>query len=309
MLDVMMIDDRQNLLRIQQRRSVMCTNTDLLPVNPKYKARIFELLYQDKKELLDLYNAVNGTSYEDPEELENAVYMAMHNDVSFVIGWNVSLYEHQSTFSPNLPLRFLFYMSDLYSAITRDDNLYGEKLIKVPAPKFIIFYNGIKSRPEREVLTLSAMYQIEEEEPELELKATLLNINIGYNEQLKRTCKSLGDYCEYTGRVRAYAKEMPIEEAVERAITECIREGILADFLSRNRTEAKKVSIYEYDEEKHLRMEREQSYADGLEQGIVQEQYRMAQEMYKKGFPLEQISELIGVDKEQIEQWCKENKK
>ena len=116
--------------------------------------------------------------------------------------------------------------------------------------------------------------------------------------------KALGDYCEYTGRVRAYAKEMPIEEAVERAITECIREGILADFLSRNRTEAKKVSIYEYDEEKHLRMEREQSYADGLEQGIVQEQYRMAQEMYKKGFPLEQISELIGVDKEQIEQWC-----
>ena len=100
---------------------------------------------------------------------------------------------------------------------------------------------------------------------------------------------------------------MPIEEAVERAITECIREGILADFLSRNRTEAKKVSIYEYDEEKHLRMEREQSYADGLEQGIVQEQYRMAQEMYKKGFPLKEISDLIGASEEQIEQWCKEN--
>ena len=119
--------------------------------------------------------------------------------------------------------------------------------------------------------------------------------------------KALGDYCEYTGRVRAYAKEMPIEAAVERAITECIREGILADFLSRNRTEAKKVSIYEYDEEKHLRMEREQSYADGLEQGIVQEQYRMAQEMYKKGFPLKEISDLIGASEEQIEQWCKEN--
>ena len=145
--------------------------------------------------------------------------------------------------------------------------------------------------------------------------------------------KALGDYCEYTGRVRAYAKEMPIEAAVERAITECIREGILADFLSRNRTEAKKVSIYEYDEEKHLRMEREQSYADGLEQGIergieqgiergieqgiergieqgiVQEQYRMAQEMYKKGFPLKEISDLIGASEEQIEQWCKEEKK
>ena len=77
------------------------------------------------------------------------------------------------------------------------------------------------------------------------------------------------------------------------------------------------MSIYEYDEEKHLRMEREQSYADGLEQGIergieqgiVQEQYRMAQEMYKKGFPLKEISDLIGASEEQIEQWCKEEKK
>ena len=97
-----------------------------------------------------------------------------------------------------------------------------------------------------------------------------MNINIGYNEALKKTCKSLGDYSEYTGRVRSYAKDLPIEEAVEKAITECIQEGILKDFLSKHRAEAKKVSIYEYDEEKHLRMEREQSYADGLKQGIEQ---------------------------------------
>ncbi len=231
------------------------------------------MLYQDKKELLDLYNAVNGTKYEDPEQLEintleNAIYMAMHNDVSFVIGWSVSLYEHQSTFSPNLPLRFLFYMSDLYSAITKNANLYGKKKIGIPAPKFISFYNGIEKRPEREVLSLSAMYQMKEENPELELRATLLNINTGYNENLKRTCKSLGDYCEYTGRVRRYANEMPIEDAVEKAITECMNEDILVEFLSKNRAEAKKVSIYEYDEEKHLRMEREQSYTEGMEAGL-----------------------------------------
>ena len=99
-------------------------------VNRTYKARIFEMLYSDKTELLDLYNAVNGTNYKDPEQLEintlkNAIYMAMHNDISFVIDMQLSLYEHQSTFSPNLPLRYLFYMSDLYSAITRNDNLYG----------------------------------------------------------------------------------------------------------------------------------------------------------------------------------------
>ena len=95
----------------------MSETKELMPVNFKYKARIFEMLYSDKKELLDLYNAVNGTAYDNPEELEintleNAIYMAMHNDVSFVIDTMLSLYEHQSTYSPNLPLRYLFYISD-----------------------------------------------------------------------------------------------------------------------------------------------------------------------------------------------------
>ncbi len=98
---------------------------ETMSVNRQYKSKIFAMLYQDKKELLSLYNAVNGTNYKDPEQLEintleNAIYMSMHNDISFVIGCNVSLYEHQSTFSPNLPLRFLFYMSDLYSKMTNE---------------------------------------------------------------------------------------------------------------------------------------------------------------------------------------------
>lgn len=287
----------------------MRNNTKQLAVNRTYKARIFEMLYEDKKELLDLYNAVNGTDYDNPDDLEintleNAVYMAMRNDVSFVIGCYVSLYEHQSTFSPNLPLRFLFYMSDLYSAMTKDDNLYGKTKVKIPAPKFIIFYNGVDKRPEREELTLSSMYQIEETEPDLELKATLLNINCGYNEQLKKTCKSLGDYCEYTSRVRNYAKEMSIEEAVEKSIIECIQEGILAEFLSKNRAEAKKVSIYEYDEEKHMRMEREQSYAEGMkqgrEQGREQEQNRLILAMHEKGYKSEQIADLMSIDIKQV---------
>lgn len=243
-----------------------------MPINRTYKARIFEMLYSDKKELLNLYNAVNGTNYKDPEQLEintleNAIYMAMHNDISFVIDMKLSLYEHQSTFSPNLPLRYLFYISDLYAVITRNDNVYGEKMIRIPTPKFIIFYNGEEPRPEREVLKLSSMYSVEDEHPSLEVEAILLNINPGYNESLKKVCKSLSDYMEYTSRIRKYAKEMSIEEAVERAITECIREGILADFLSKNRAEAKHMSIYEYDAEKHIRMEREDARADGIAEG------------------------------------------
>ena len=127
--------------------------------------------------------------------------------------------------------------------------------------------NGIKKRPEREVLKLSDMFEMSTDDPQLELKALLLNINEGFNEDLKKACKTLGDYTEYTGRVRKYAKEMSIEDAVELAITECIAEGILAEFLSRNRAEAKKVSIYEYDEEKHMRMEREASFEAGMQEG------------------------------------------
>ena len=223
----------------------MSETKEMMPVNFKYKARIFEMLYSDKSELLDLYNAVNGTAYDNPEELEintleNAIYMAMHNDVSFVIDTMLSLYEHQSTYSPNLPLRYLFYISDLYSKITNEENLYGEKMIKIPTPRFIIFYNGEQKRPEKEILKLSSMYLSEDDKPSLELEALFLNINPGYNENLKSVCRSLSDYAEYTSRVRRYAKERPIEEAVEKAITECIQEGILVKFLSEHRAEAKK---------------------------------------------------------------------
>ncbi|PLT58886.1 hypothetical protein CDL21_14965, partial [Mediterraneibacter gnavus] len=110
----------------------MNQTTQMQPVNRLYKSRIFAMLYSDRKDLLDLYNAVGGRHYEDPElleinTLENAIYMSMHNDLSFLIDSRLSLYEHQSTYSPNLPLRYLFYISDLYSGMTKDENLYGTK--------------------------------------------------------------------------------------------------------------------------------------------------------------------------------------
>ena len=173
------------------------------PVNRLYKARIFAMLYQDKKELLDLYNAISGKHYEDPElleinTLENAIYMTMRNDLSFLIDFRLSLYEHQSTYSPNLPLRDLFYISDLYSGMVKDENLYGVKLVQIPAPQFVIFYNGMNEMPDRTVLRLSDAYSVKEENPALELTAVMLNINLGHNEKLKGLCKSLKDYSEYT---------------------------------------------------------------------------------------------------------------
>lgn len=245
---------------------------DLIPVNRLYKARLFAMIFSQKEELLGLYNAANGTSYTDPESLEintleNAIYMSMNNDVSFIIDSRLSLYEHQSTYSPNLPLRYLMYVVDLYSVITKDENLYGSKLIRIPTPRFIIFYNGEGKQPDFQILKLSDMFEIPAGHPALELEAVMLNINPGHNEELLSKCKTLGDYSEYTARVRKYAKKMELAEAVEKAITECISEGILSEFLEKNRAEAKRVSIYEYDEEKHIRLERRDAKEEGLVQG------------------------------------------
>lgn len=286
--------------------------TDVLTTNRMYKSRIFAMLFSDKNELLKLYNAINGTSYDDPDllqvnTLENAIYMSMQNDVSFIIEMRLNLYEHQSTYSPNLPVRYLLYVADVYSDYTKDMNLYGTKAVKLPTPKFVIFYNGQAEQPDRKELKLSELFSIPDADPSLELKAVMLNINKGHNRKLMETCRILHDYAEYTYRVREYATEMPLDEAVERAITECISEGILADFLRKNRAEAKKVSIYEYDEERHMRQTREEGveegYASGLSEGLLQGITQTAINLLKSGLLTDiQIKEITGITSQKLDE-------
>lgn len=287
------------------------SNIDVLTANRMYKSRIFAMLFSDRNELLKLYNAINGTSYDDPDllqvnTLENAVYMSMQNDVSFIIDMRLNLYEHQSTYSPNLPVRYLLYVADVYSDYTKDMNLYGTKAVKLPTPRFVIFYNGQAEQPDRKELKLSELFSIPDADPSLELKAVMLNINKGHNRKLMETCRTLQDYAEYTFRVREYAAEMPLDLAVEQAITECISEGILADFLRKNRAEAKKVSIYEYDEERHMRQTREEGmeegYANGFSQGIEQGITQTVINLLKSGLLTDiQIREITGLDQEQLD--------
>ena len=261
--------------------------------NRTYRSRLFAMIFSEKENLLELYNAVNGTHYEDAEllevnTLENAIYMSMRNDLSFIIDSRLSLYEHQSTRNPNLPLRFLFYIADLYSGMLRGANLYGTKRLQLDTPHFLIFYNGQEEMPERMTLRLSDLFKIPEEKPQLELTATMWNINIGNNRRLMEASRTLRDYAEYTSRVREYVQKMPLEKAVERAVDECIREGVLADFLRKNRAEAIKMSIYEYDEEDHKRILRE----EGREEGRIEGRKEGQEEGRVKG-KVEDVLELL----------------
>ena len=273
-----------------------------LKSNRLYKSRLFVMLFEDKKNLLELYNAVSGKHYEDPEllkinTLDNAIYMSMRNDLSFLIDARLSLYEHQSTYSPNLPLRFLFYLSDLLSGITRDENLYGKKKVKIPTPRFLVFYNGEAPQPDSKVLKLSDLYETEETDHKLELEVLMLNINAGHNPELMAASHTLWEYAEYTARVRKYAGEMSVSEAVDRAIAECIQENILKEFLEKYQAEAKNVSIYEYDEERHLRQEREAAWKEGKEDTLIE----MIRKKLKKGNSIAEIADALELDEDEIQ--------
>ena len=283
--------------------------------NRNYKSSIFTMLFSDKRELLGLYNAVSGKDYKDPgllevNTLENAIYMAIKNDLSFVIDSQLSLYEHQSTYSPNLPLRMLLYLADLYADMTKNENLYGKKKVKIPPPQFIIFYNGVERQPDRRILRLSDLYEVEEEEHKLELEAVMLNVNAGHNRELLQSCKTLADYAEYTACIRKYAEEMDTEDAVECAIVECIQEGILEEFLRKNRAEAKRMSIYEYDQARHIRQEREdaweEGWSEGRDEGRQEEKRSVAARLAEMGMAAEQIAQAVGETAAVVERWLAE---
>ena len=278
---------------------------DSLTVNRTFKSTLFIMLFEDRKNLLELYNAITGKHYADPElleinTLENAIYMSMKNDISFLIDGRLSLYEHQSTKNPNLPLRFLLYISHLYSRLTVKANLYGERIVQIPAPEFIIFYNGKEEMPERQLLKLSDMYSVMEENPKLELEATLLNISGTNNRKLKEACRTLRDYAIYTDKIRAYTETMELPEAVDRAINECIEEDILRDFLMKHKAEARAMSIFEYDQERHMQLEREAGIEKGRRQGEEQLLCRLVQKNLARGLNITEIAEVLDETEERI---------
>jgi len=247
------------------------------PINSQYKDRLFKLVFKDKKDLLQLYNAVNDTDYDNPDDvevntLEDVVYMGMRNDISFLITNILNLYEHQSTFSPNLPLRGLLYFARLYQKIVGNDKkIYSGKLLELPYPQFVVFYNGTKNEPERQVLKLSDAFPkwSNEESVALECKAVVLNINLGYNKEVMEKCKKLKEYAQYVARVRAFLDAgFDIETAIDKATDECIEEGILEQILRDNRGEVRSMLLTQYDEQAHIEYEKELSFEEGKEEGI-----------------------------------------
>lgn len=266
---------RQNNKNVKEK-------TKSLLVNRNYKDTVFRILYRDdKKRQLELYNSVSGKNYTNANELQvvtlkHALYMGMKNDLAFLVSDDLHLYEHQSTVNPNIPLRFLHYISKEYEGLVGNHKLYGSTPVKIAIPYFLVFYNGTEQYPKRTLLKLSDLYKannnvstnissnsnsneilnnnvgiiLEKEAPFLELKVLVVNINPGQNETFLEQCTTLCEYMKYVSKVRKYNTELGLEQAVNRAVDECIQEGILEDFLRKNKAEVVAMSIFEYDEKK-----------------------------------------------------------
>ncbi len=249
-------------------------------VNRKYKDVLFRFIFRDKKDLLSLYNAINGTDYKNPEELEintleNVIYMKMKNDLSFLVGASMNLYEHQSTWNPNMPLRGLFYFAELYERYINGQGyrLTGSTRIPLPFPNYIVFYNGLEWEAERTELALSEAFEEQREglRPALECRATILNINSGHNRELMEKCRRLHEYAEFIQRIRDnLQKGMALEKAVEKSIEYCLAHGILADILRKCQMEVQNMLLEEYDEKAEREYLRKESLEEGIKQGIEQ---------------------------------------
>ena len=249
------------------------TTAGAVSANRNYKDTVFRMLFSDKKNLLSLYNAVNSRDYTNPDDLEivtleNAISMGMKNDLAFIIDTNLYLYEHQSTYNPNMPLRDLFYISNEYQKLLDKKSLYSSSLQKIPAPNFIELYNGTDTLSDFSEHRLSSAFENLSGEPKLELIVTVLNINEGHNALLMEHCQTLKEYSQYVAKVRKYAAGMPLDQAVKYAVDECIKENILADFLRKNRAEVISMSIFEYDKEEEEKKLRKAEYEAGVEAGV-----------------------------------------
>ena len=279
--------------------------------NRTYKDRLFIRIFEHKEDLLSLYNAVNGSDYQNPDELEittldNAIYMRMKNDISFLIDGYMSLYEHQSTFNPNMPLRDCLYMLQIYQNYidSQELDLYSSVLLKIPTPRLVVFYNGQEKMRNEEmcILRLSDSYERPEKEPALECRVQVINVNYGKNRDMMEKCPKLYEYSYLVAKIREnQASGKTLEGAISTALEDCLAQGYLTELLTTYKREVTGMLLYEYDERKHLK----NIYKEGQYKGRQQKAYQTARNLYRRGFSIKDTAGILEEDEKMVAAWFK----
>ena len=289
--------------------------------NREYKSDVFSMLMENKSYALEVYNALNHSDYRNPEEveiirLERGISLSIRNDASFLIDMNMSFYEHQSTYNPNMPLRSaIYYVNTLEDWLRRKNlDLFSRKRIQVPTPHFVVFYNGTEKRPEYEEMRLSEAFCHKTDEPGIEVRCRVYNINPDNNRTLKERSAVLEGYTYFVEKVRTYRKgNMGLEEAVDRAIEDCIENHVLEDFFRDRKDEVKKMTHLDYTWEKREQMIRKEEFEDGVAEGMergvgqgsLQRLVNQVCSKLKKGKTPEEIADALEEPVENIQKICR----
>ena len=250
-----------------------------------YRDRLFNFIFGNEEHpewTLSLYNAVNHTNYANPSLIElttirETLYLGMHNDVSFLISSLMNLYEQQSSYNPNMPVRLLQYAGNMFERyiVGHRKNKYGRALIQLPVPKLVVFYNGPDDRPEVEDLNLSDAFPPElRETSDIQVRVRMFNVNLGRNETLLDACKPLAEYAWIVDRIRRNEKALklksdgnPLETAIDRAIDDIPNDFIIKQYLEAHRAEVKGMLLTEYNEAQAMELFREEGRAEGRVEG------------------------------------------
>nr|WP_288641545.1 hypothetical protein [uncultured Anaerobutyricum sp.] len=269
--------------------------------NREYKDRLFRFVFgaeENKAYLLSLCNAVSGTNYTDVDDIEittlsDAIYIKMKNDISFLIDSQMNLFEHQSTFNPNMPIRGMEYFAELYGNYIKANglNIYVNSLQRIPTPRYFVFYNGTEEQPDVVKLKLSDAFQIPDNSGEFEWTATMLNINYGHNQKLLEQCQPLYEYARFVDLVRDYSKTMNLKEAIDLAVEQVKEWKCIGGFLYRCKREVSVMLLTEFDQK---------SYDNGLikvgvEKGREEERIKNIRNMFMLNFPPEVIAKTCEV--------------
>ena len=287
-------------------------STDTVKTQPKVYDHLFIAIFgknteRSKRWRLELYNALNNTNYTDPDALElntleNVIYIKMHNDVSFLVDSQMTLYEHQRTTNPNMPLRGFFYFAQLYQKyIDSKGELIGTStLIKIPNPNYIVFYNGATERDEDYELKLSDAFMNDDKSGKFEWTARVLNINKEYNLPLQKKCKPLYDYIQFVSRINENKeKGMSIGEAVDEAVDWACEQNLLEGYIREQKAEVKMNLLTEYDEEAYIRIWRR----DGINQGKQEKAEEAAINLLRMDkLSLEEIAQAQGLPLKRVQE-------
>ena len=263
----------------------MASTNETVGINRTYKDRLFRLRFgseEYKEDMLILYNALNGTSYNNTDDirittLDDVIYMKMKNDISILLDSNMVLWEQQSSINPNMPARGLMYYGNLLSQYIKTGRygIYNKRLIPIPTPQYVVFYNGTEEYDAKVKLRLSDAFINKNDSGDFEWTAMVYNLNPGKNDELLEKCRPLKEYMIFINKVREYSEDddTDIKAAVTQAVDYCIDKNIMSDFLIKHKAEVVSVCITEFDEkiyEAELRREsREEGLKEGREEGLI----------------------------------------